>query len=201
MDFTTLKGNLEKNGFKVTCFETSQDAKEYLTEEIKNTTVAFGGSITLQDMGLYESLSNNNDVFWHWNIPEGKTAKDMLDASKNADIYMTSANGISESGEIINIDGTGNRVAAISHGHKKVYIVAGKNKIAPDFEKALFRARNIAAPLNAKRLSRKTPCAQNADKCYDCSSPERICRNLSVLYIKPSGAEYEVVLINENMGY
>lgn len=201
MDYKALKTNLEKNGFKVTCFETSKAAKEYLTKEIKDTTVSFGGSITLQDMGLYESLSKNNEVFWHWNIPEGKTAKDMIDASKNTDIYISSANGIAQSGEIINIDGTGNRVAAISHGHKKVYIVAGKNKIAPDFEKALFRARNIAAPLNAKRLARKTPCAQNADKCYNCSSPERICRNLSVLYIKPSGAEYEVVLVNENMGY
>ena len=73
--------------------------------------------------------------------------------------------------------------------------------MAKDCEAAVFRARNIAAPLNAKRLNRKTPCAVNADKCYDCKSTERICRNLSVLWDKPTGAEYEVILIEENLGY
>lgn len=201
MDFINTKDNLEKNGFTVTCFETAMEAGEYLSEEIRNKTVGFGGSVTLQEMGLYETLSENNTVFWHWNAHEGKAPKDMIEASKNADIYISSANGIAETGEIINIDGTGNRVAAISHGHKKVYIIAGINKLEENFEKALFRARNIAAPLNAKRLNRNTPCAVKGDKCYNCSSEERICRNLSVLYTKPSGAEYEVVLINEKLGY
>ena len=118
-----------------------------------------------------------------------------------ADIYISSVNGISENGEIVNIDNTGNRVAAISYGPKKVYLVVGKNKIAPTLEAAIYRARNIAGPLNAKRLKRKTPCALNADRCYDCNSPERICRNLSVLWDKPTGAEYEIILINEELGY
>ena len=108
---------------------------------------------------------------------------------------------MAETGEIINIDGTGNRVAAVSYGHKKVYIIVGKNKVEPDFEKALFRARNVAAPLNARRLARNTPCVKNELKCHDCKSPERICRTLSVFYTKPSGCEYEVVLINEELGY
>ena len=122
-------------------------------------------------------------------------------AAVRADIYISSVNGIAETGEIINIDNTGNRVAAVSYGPKTVYLIVGKNKIAPDYESALFRARNVASPLNAQRLNRKTPCAVNGDRCYDCNSPERICRNLSVLWEKPIGAEYEVNLINEDLGY
>ena len=75
------------------------------------------------------------------------------------------------------------------------------NKIAPSLDEAIYRARNIAAPLNAKRLNKKTPCALKADRCYDCNSPERICRALSVLWEKPSGAEYEIILVNEELGY
>lgn len=82
-----------------------------------------------------------------------------------------------------------------------MYLVAGANKIAKDYESALWRARNIAAPLNAKRLGMKTPCAVKADRCYDCKCPDRICRGLSVLWSKPMTGEFEVVLINEKLGY
>jgi NAD-dependent dihydropyrimidine dehydrogenase PreA subunit len=122
-------------------------------------------------------------------------------AAAQAEIYISSVNGISEQGEIVNIDNTVNRVAAISYGPSKIYLVIGANKVTSDCESALFRARNIAAPLNAKRLNRKTPCAANGDRCYDCKSPERICRNLSVLWEKPVGAEYEIILINEDLGF
>ena len=92
-------------------------------------------------------------------------------------------------------------MASIFYGHKKVYLVIGKNKIEKDYESAVGRARNIAGPLNAKRLKRKTPCAQKADKCYDCDSPERICRGLSVLWEKPMAGDVEIILINETLGY
>ena len=122
-------------------------------------------------------------------------------AASNAEIYISSVNGISEQGEIVNIDNTGNRVAAISFGPKKVFLVVGENKVCSDYESALFRARNVAAPLNAKRLNRNTPCSIRADKCYDCKCEDRICRNLSVLWTKPTGLDYEVILINESLGY
>lgn len=201
MDFTVIKTNLESLGYKVSCFETATEAADYLDAQIDHKSVGFGGSVTLDQMGLYEKLSEHNDVRWHWKIPEGKTAKDMLDMARTTEIYISSVNGMAETGEIINIDGNGNRVAAICFGHKKVYLAAGKNKIEKDFDRALWRARNIAAPLNAKRLEKKTPCAAKADKCYNCKSPARICRELSVLWQKPSGAEYEVVLINEELGF
>ncbi|MCQ2511847.1 MAG: lactate utilization protein, partial [Lachnospiraceae bacterium] len=164
-------------------------------------TVGIGGSVTVQDMGLYELLSNHNDIYWHWNNIPGLDKQETYKRAQVADIYLSSVNGLAETGEIINIDGTCNRVSAIMYGHKKVYLIVGANKLAPDYDSALYRARNIAAPLNAQRLNRKTPCAEKADKCYNCSSPDRICNGLSVLWKKPGGCEYEVVLIDEKIGY
>lgn len=200
-DFTTLKGNLESKGYGVSVFARKEDATAYLASQIQEKTVGFGGSVTLHQMDLFPALSAQNTVFWHDEKPEDMTVMETRTAATQADIYISSVNGISEQGEIINIDHTGNRVAAISYGPSKVYLIIGSNKVAQDFETALYRARNIASPLNAKRLNRNTPCAVHADKCYDCNSPERICRNLSVLWTKPAGAEYEVVLIDESLGY
>ena len=201
MDLTKLTANLEKHGFKVSCFSTAKEAADYLDNAIDGKTVGLGGSVTLDQMGLYEKLEKHNDVRWHWRIPEGKTVADLRTAANEAAIYLSSVNGIAETGEIINIDATCNRVAAILYGHEKVYLVAGINKIAPDYESALYRARNIAAPLNAQRLGKKTPCAVNADRCYNCTSPDRICRSLSVLWDAPLGGEFEVVLVEEALGY
>lgn len=200
-DFTKLKNNLENKGYWVSVFDTKEAAGEYLDGQINKKVVGFGGSVTLHEMNLFSMLSTHNTVYWHDKKPENMTGMETRTAAAHAEIYISSVNGISEQGEIVNIDNTGNRVAAISYGPSKVYLVIGSNKVVPDYAAALFRARNIAAPLNAKRLNRKTPCAVNGDKCYDCNSPERICRNLSVLWDKPTGAEYEVILIQEHLGY
>lgn len=201
MDFTTLKTNLEKMGYLVTCFDTAAQACEYLEQSITGKTIGIGGSVTIQQMNLFEKLSLQNKVYWHWKLENGMTADEARAFARNADIYLSSVNGIAESGEIINIDGNGNRVSEIMYGHEKVYFIVGENKIEKDYDSALFRARNIAAPLNAKRLSKKTPCAIKADKCYNCKSPDRICRGLSVLWSKPECSEYEVILIHEHLGY
>lgn len=201
MNFETIKSNLEERGYEVSCFKSSKEATAYLDAHIDKKTVGFGGSVTLEEIGLYEKLSSHNDVHWHQRIPEGKNAQDVRIAANAAQIYISSVNGIAETGEIINIDGRCNRISAILYGHEKVYLVAGKNKIAKDYDGALWRARNIASPLNAKRLGMKTPCAAKADRCYDCKSPERICRGLSVLWSKPMAAEFEIILIDENLGY
>lgn len=201
MDFSILQANLESLGYKVSCFDSAAQATAYLDSQIDSASVGFGGSLTLDQMGLYERLATHNDVRWHWRIPEGKTVQDMRIAAGEAKIYISSVNGLAETGEIINIDATCNRVASIFYGHEKVYLVAGENKIAPNYDSALYRARNIAAPLNAKRLGCNTPCAVKGDRCYNCSSPGRICRGLSVLWEKPMAGEFEVVLIHENLGY
>lgn len=200
-DFSVLEQNLVALGYSVRCFDTAAEAAEYLDSQIHEQTVGFAGSMTLEKMGLYERLSAHNEVFWHHRIPEGMTSKDVRLQANAARIYITSVNGIAESGEIVNIDATCNRVASIFYGHEKVYFVIGENKIAPDYDSALFRARNIAAPLNARRLGVKTPCAINADRCYDCKSPERICRGLSVLWSKPINADIKVILVHDDLGY
>lgn len=200
-DFDTLKKNLISLGYTVRCFETSSEAVGYLDSEIDNQTIGFGGSMTLEEMGLYEQLSKHNKVFWHYRLPKGKTNSEIRAEANAAAIYISSVNGISENGEIINIDGNCNRVASIFYGHKKVYLVIGENKIEKDYDSALYRARNVAAPLNAKRLGAKTPCAEKADHCYNCKSPERICRGLSVLWGKPMTGDFEVILIHEKLGF
>lgn len=201
MNFDVIKTNLEKRGFTVSLFETAGEASSYLNTVIHGKTVGFGGSITLQDMGLYESLSQNNTCFWHWRDKDGMTVAELRAKGNAAEIYLSSVNGIAESGEIINIDGTCNRVAAMLYGHEKVYLVVGKNKIAENYEAALWRARNVAAPKNAHRLGVNTPCAEKGERCYDCASNGRICRALAVLWEKPTGADIEVVLIDEALGY
>ena len=199
--FHKIQNNLEEKGYSVSCFATSKEAAEYLNREVDEKTVGFGGSMTLKEMELYDSLSSHNEVYWHWNLREGESGGEVLAAASRAQIYISSVNGIAETGEIVNIDGTCNRVSAIVYGHEKVYLVVGKNKIAKDYDEALYRARNTAAPLNAKRLGRKTPCAANGNRCYDCKSSERICRNLSVLWDKPSSCAFEILLIDEHLGY
>ena len=201
MNFDVVKQNLVKHGFKVSVFETASEAAKYIDFQIDSKTVGFGGSVTLEQMGLYEALSTHNTVSWHHRIPENMTRQEVINRANASQIYLSSVNGLAETGEIINIDNTGNRVGAIFYGHEKVYLIVGVNKIARDYESALWRARNIAAPLNAKRLNRKTPCAVNADRCYDCNSPDRICRGLSVLWELPAMNDIELVLINENLGY
>lgn len=201
MNFEKVKENLEQNGFQVTCFSKTYEAAEYLNSQIDGRTVGFGGSMTLEEMGLYDRLTPHNRVSWHHRIPQGKTSKEVRLEANAAEIYLSSVNGLAETGEIINIDGNCNRVASIFYGHEKVYLVVGKNKIAPDYDSALWRARNVASPMNAKRLGMKTPCAVKADRCYNCKSPERICRGLSVLWQKPMTGKFEVVLIDEVLGY
>ena len=199
--FKRLVENLKKLGYAVSYFETSSDASKYIDSQIDNQSVGFGGSVSLAQMGLYDILSKHNAVYWHQNVSDKAKSKDLRIKANNATIYISSVNAISETGEIINIDGTCNRVASIFYGHKKVYLIIGKNKIAKDYDSALYRARNIAAPLNAKRIGAKTPCTAKADKCYDCKSPERICCGLSVLWRKPLTGEFEIILVNEDLGY
>lgn len=198
MDIQKLKKNLEGRGFGFKYFETGAEAADYLASQMQDKTVGIGGSKTVEAIGLYEKLQGKAaDVAWHW-----KTEPDEARArAAKAQIYVSSANGIAETGEIINIDGAGNRVASNLYGHEKVYIVAGVNKVCPDVEKAFWRARNVAAPLNARRFGKDTPCVKGELKCYDCRSPERICRGVSMLMEPMMGMPIDVVIINEELGY
>ena len=194
-DLEKLKRNLEERGFAVSCFDTAEEAAAYLDAALDQKTIGIGGSVTIQEMGLAERLGTHNRILSHWT---GGTQEE----AAGAQVYLSSVNGAAETGELINIDGTGNRVASGLFGHEKVYFIIGQNKVAPDYDAALWRARNIAAPKNAQRMGLKTPCAVRGDRCYDCKSPDRICQVLTVLWGKPMTLPLmEVILVDEALGY
>lgn len=201
MQFDEVKRNLEARGYAVSCFPDARQAMDYLDAQIDGKTVGLGGSVTLEQLGAYERLSTHNAVHWHHRLSEGQSHMDVRAAANAAEVYVSSVNALARTGEIVNIDHICNRVAAISYGPKKVYLAVGRNKLAESEADALYRARNIAGPLNAKRLNRKTPCAVRADRCYDCDSPDRICRGLSVLWRRPAMSDIEILLIDEDLGY
>ncbi len=196
MNKERLQQNLEKRGFAFSYFKTKEEAVRYLSEKIHDTTVGIGGSKTVHETGLYDALTKRNDVAWHM------VEKGAIERANRAEVYISSLNGIAETGELINIDGVGNRVSATAYGAPYVYFVVGANKVRPDFEQALWRARNIAGVKNARRFNVNTPCVTQEERCYDCMSPERICRELLVLWQKPVPVkEMEIILIEETLGY
>lgn len=198
MNQELLKKNFETRGFHTSFFETRKEASDYLCSVIKGKKVGFGGSVTIKEMELYESLSKDNEIISHWYNPGVDTIRE----ARASEIYITSVNGVSETGALVNIDGTGNRVAETLYGPEKVYFVVGSNKIEPDLHSALHRAKHVAAPKNALRLKVNTPCVANGgDKCYDCLSPERICRATVILEGPCKSMEAEIIFINEALGY
>ena len=114
MDFTTVQKNLKERGFAVSTFATAKEAADYLNAQIDRSSVSFGGSMTLSQMGLFESLGAHNTMYSHWNVPEGMNAEEVLRNASTCENYLLSANGLAETGEIINIDGTGNRGVCLS---------------------------------------------------------------------------------------
>ena len=146
MNFDTVTSALQRNGYAVSCFETGREAAAYLNSVLDGRRIGCGGSATLQQLGLIDSLAEHNRLFTH----TGKTGAEfeaMLSAElRDTDVYLTSANALAETGELVNIDGNGNRVASTLFGHQKVYFILGRNKIAPTLDAAIWRARNVAAP-------------------------------------------------------
>lgn len=197
MDYLQIKQNFERHGFTTQFFATKEAACGYLASMLQNQTIGFGGSETLREMDLFKALEQNNVVIWHNKIP-GFAVRKLANCSH---VYITSANAITETGEIVNIDGTGNRVAMTAFGPQYCYYIVGKNKITSNISDAYSRCKNVAAPLNAKRLGSKTPCAVKGDKCYNCNSPERICRIISVIERAPMGMKCELILVDEELGF
>ena len=197
-DFEKTRKNLENRGFRAHVFATGAEAADYLAQTLHNTCIGIGGSVTIDEIGVYDRLSADNDVIWRWKKP----TPDSRERGAAAETFLCSANGMSETGEIVNIDGYGNRVAPTIYGPQRVFLVVGKNKIAPDLNGAIDRARNIAAPLNARRLNRHTPCAVGEPRCHDCRSPEKICGVMTVFFMPPTSIkEFHVLLVNEDLGY
>ena len=199
MDLRKTAENMKARGFTVRGYATASEAAAALAEDLRGRTVGIGGSMTVAQMGLAEMLERQGCTVY---ARSRSMSPAEAEQAGRAEGYISSANGIAETGEIVNIDGTGNRVAATLYGPQKLYLIAGRNKLAPTLQDAVWRARNIAAPLNARRLNKKTPCTVGEPKCHDCRSQERICRGMTIHMAPMKGVgETIVVLIDEELGY
>ena len=181
-----------KNRYDVSRFAERTAAADYLAREIRGKRVGFGDSETLRALSLYERLSEHNEVVDPPRAGHVGGIEAFLAAGREAlmtDIFVLSANAITEEGQILNMDGAGNRVAGSLFGHEKTYFVVGINKLVPNIEAG-----------NAQRKGKKTPCAAAGDRCYDCAALERICNALTIHYKKMSYRPMELVLIEEKLG-
>lgn len=198
----TIIKNLQRRHIEGFYCATAEEARQKVSELIEDgSSVTWGGTMTVRDLQIPDLLRErgtlevlDRDLV---ETPEEKQA--MYLRAFSTDVYLTSANAISEDGVIVNIDGNGNRVAAITWGPKKVIFVIGLNKVAQDVEAALSRVRGIASPVNAARFDIKTPC-QTDGVCHNCNSPESICNYVHFLRNSPKG-RHVVVLVGESLGY
>ncbi len=192
---------LNKNGFKAEYVDTKEEAVETILELINSQdTVGMGGSATLDELCIMEALRKlGNTIFNHQGLPPAE-AYAVRRQELTADVFLASSNAVTMDGEIINVDGTGNRVAALAFGPKKVVVVMGANKIVKDEADGRRRICMTAAPMNADRLKRKTPCVVTG-MCADCSSPERICSLTTIMHRAPSVSDFHVIIVGEDLGY
>lgn len=190
--------SFRKNRFEVSYFPTGREAADYLCDCIQGKTVGFGDSATLAALNLADRLREKNTVY----DPGPHDGEEFTDIAKKAmmtEIFLLSVNAASATGELVNIDSSGNRVGGSLFGHEKVYFVFCVDKIEPDLQRAIWRARNIAAPQNAKRFGYHTPCAIKGDRCYDCKSPDRICNVMAIYMKKEKSMDEEIILIGEDL--
>jgi L-lactate utilization protein LutB len=194
---------LEKNNMNGYLVNSKEEVIEKINElTSENSVVGCGGSMTLFELGIIDHLRTSRFMFLD-RYREGISREEVTEiyrASFTADVYVTSCNAITEEGELYNVDGNGNRVAAMLYGPSKVIVVCGVNKIVSDVEEAIQRNRLVSAPANAKRLNRKTPCAKTG-YCMDCNSPERICNEYTLIKRQGIADRIHVIFINEEFGY
>lgn len=195
--------NLTKHGFSVLRVSGRREACEELIKRIPpSKTVGVGGSVTLRELGILDRLrAQGNVLLDHWQ--EGLTQEDSLKirrAQQSCDLFLTSSNAVTLKGELVNVDGFCNRIAAMAFGPREVIFCVGRNKLVADLSAAFARIKEIVAPMNAKRFGAKTPCV-NTGRCMDCDSPERICRGTLILERRPMGTDMLVMLIGEDLGF
>lgn len=195
--------NLRKRGFDAHYCETAEEGRELALSLIPaGDTVAWGGSVTAVQIGLMDAVKARTDIelIDRDVVTDPAEKRQMMRKGLLADSFIAGINGISRDGWLVNIDGTGNRVAAITFGPENVILVAGVNKIENTVTEAMDRARNVAAPLNVKRLNIPNPCLKSG-KCMDCKAATTICAHfVEHRFCKPQG-RIKVILIGEQLGY
>lgn len=204
---------LKSNRMDVHYVRTAEEAKALALSMIpEGSSCASGGSVTLAETGIIEALKNGNYNYIDRMIPDltQEEKEEAMRAAFHADYYLASANAITEDGELYNVDGNSNRVAALLYGAKNVIIVAGTNKLVKNLDEAVLRVKTVAAPKNAARLSCNTPCAKlghcislerNGGMTDGCKTPARICANFTVMAYQRHAQRVKVILVGESLGY
>ncbi|WP_053954956.1 lactate utilization protein [Inediibacterium massiliense] len=195
--------SLKKNNMEGYFVRNEKELLDKISSLLKEgETVSVGGSITLFETGVIDLLRNGKYNFLD-RYEKGLTEKDIKEIYRKsffANTYFTGSNAITESGELYNVDGTGNRVAAMLYGPDQVIVVVGVNKIVKDLNEAIERNRQIAAPANTKRLNKKTPCASTG-VCMECNSPERICNEYTLIKRQKVQGRIKVFIVDQELGF
>jgi hypothetical protein len=198
-----LVRTLNERHFTAVYCPTAKDAATYILKEAKDAkTVGFGGSLSVAGLLLEEPLAKAGKTLLNHGRPDltPEQKRETMRAELTCDLFLTGTNAVTTDGCLVNIDGNGNRVAAMIFGPAKVIVVAGRNKIVDgDVNDAYLRVKNIAAPMNAMRLGKATPCAKTGF-CADCDSPQRICHATTIIDSKPGATDLRVLVVNEDMG-
>jgi len=200
---TRLVKNLNRRNMEAYYCATAGEAAQKVLSLIEDgNSVTWGGSVTLRSMGLPDLLRQRGtlEVLDRDLAQSPEETQAIYLRAFSSDVYLTSANALSEDGVIVNVDGNGNRVAAITWGPKKVIFVIGLNKVTPTVETALARARSTASPINAQRFDIKTPCHTDGI-CHNCTSPDSICSYVHFLRNSRQKGRHVVVLVGEDLGY
>jgi len=194
--------NLKRRRMEGYFCKTKEEAMAKALELIpEGSSVSWGGSVTIRDMGLTEAIKNGNYEAYDRDIVSPEEQQEIYRKTFSMDTYLTSANAISEDGVIVNIDGMSNRVAAIAFGPKQVIMIVGMNKIAKDVDAAVKRARGTAAPVNAQRFPAKNMPCRFDGVCHNCTSEDCICCNISIIRGSMIPNRIKVIFVDEEMGF
>ena len=202
-----VKSALEGNNFEVYISPNKEEAKAMFLNEIfpglGAKSVSYGGSMTFVESGVFDAIKNNPNIEFIDPWEKGTNLEESLERRRKAllvDLFITGTNAVTESGQLINLDATGNRVAALTFGPRQVMLFIGRNKIVPNLDEAMFRVKNYVAPVNSMRLKRKTPCVKTS-YCEECKSPDRICNTWTITEKSSPKGRTKIMLINEDMGF
>ncbi len=195
---TVIKGLSSRN----MCGYYAENAEEAVKIALglipEGSTVTMGGAMSAHEIGLVDAIKNGNYTFIDRDAYEDKRAAMLM--AYDADVFLSSANAMTNDGVIVNIDGNANRVSAIAQGPKKVVMIVGMNKICDDVDGAMKRARNVAAPINAQRFGLNTPCTKTG-ACANCKSPDTICCQFLITRFSRHAGRIHVILVNEVLGF
>lgn len=195
---TVIKGLKSRNMSGSFALNREEALEQALALIPEGSTVTMGGGMSVHEIGLVKALKAGNYNFIDRDEIADKRAA-ML-AAYDADVFLASANAITQDGILVNIDGNANRVSAIAQGPKKVVLIVGMNKVCSDVDGAMKRARNVAAPINAQRFGLSTPCAKTGT-CMDCKSPDTICCQFLITRFSRHPGRIHVILVNDSLGF